>query len=114
MELRLAGMILEESELERELAEKRLLVGNQADQLLELLDIYRAECATGMAAINTQPETPEQEQLQFETRRKFVERLVTRVDAHKDKSVTVTLEINLRTPAQDYPMEPATLLKPDQ
>ncbi len=100
MKLRLTGMDLEQAEIEYDLSKKRVLTGDQAQQLLQLAEEFRRDVRDGAVGINDIPETPEQAKFQFEMRRKYVERLVTRVDVLSDKTVEVRTEIALKNSAQ--------------
>ncbi len=93
METQLKAMDAERAELERELGEKSLLVRGKAGQLRELADLYRDEVMMGAENINKEPQTLEEAALQFEARRKIVQRLVIRVDVKEDKSTEVLTEI---------------------
>jgi chromosome segregation ATPase len=94
-DLQIASLTIEQEELERELNEKRLLVGNKAERLIEVARLYREKVVNGATGLNDEPKTPEEARLQFQIRRKFVERLVTRVEVMADKVVKVYTEINL-------------------
>ncbi len=95
LDQQLAVWRIEQDGTEREWNEKRLLIGNRLERLRELARIYREEVTAGATDINDKPETPAHEQLQFEARRKIVQRLVTRVDVCPDKTPTVHTEIDL-------------------
>jgi DNA invertase Pin-like site-specific DNA recombinase len=100
-DLQIAALTIEETELERELNEKRLLVGNKAERLIEAARLYREKVVEGAECLNDKPITPEHARLQFQTRRKFVERLVTRIALQADKTVKVDTEINLAEAAEN-------------
>lgn len=85
----------ERADLERELAESELAIGTGAERLKELAAMYRAEVLEGKEAINGPAETPEEKQLQYVARHKFIERLVTRVDVQPDKSIKIQTVIDL-------------------
>jgi hypothetical protein len=94
MELQLGGLQFQEMGLKRELAEKSLLVGGQAQRLQELARLYREDVQTGAAILTGEPETEEEEKLQFEFRQKIVQELVKRVDVGADRSLTIQAELN--------------------
>ncbi len=95
LELRLAGMTIEQNGIEREMNDKRLLVGNRAERLIELAALYRERVRRGAEGINDAPISEEHARRQFELRRKFVEGLVTRVDVLPDKTIEVHAELEL-------------------
>jgi DNA invertase Pin-like site-specific DNA recombinase len=95
MALQLKGLDAAREDLERELGEKRLLADHKVDRLKELAAMYREEVKAGAKHINQEPETPEEEKLFFDWKRKIVERLVMRVDVLTDKSTEVHTEIDL-------------------
>ncbi len=87
--------ILNELELtlKRDLADSRLLIGNRAEQLLQLVSLFRDWVRIGHEAINLDPDTPEHVEAQFQARRRIIKGLVTRADVLSDKTVTVVAEI---------------------
>ncbi len=95
LETQLITLSIQEGVLKRELDNNRLLVGNRAEKMIELARIFKEQVKAGVEAINAKPETPEQEQLQFEFRKKIVQTIVEKVDIHPDKSVTVHVALDL-------------------
>jgi len=97
----LAAIGIEESGIQRELSEKRLLVGNRAERLIELAQDYRERVKNGIEGLNGKPQNEEETRLQFTFRRKLVEGIVKRVDVLSDKTITVQVELDLNDPATD-------------
>lgn len=95
MKIRLAGMDLERVELEERLGEVRMLTGNRAERLIEAAREYRDSVKNGAVGINDAPETPEQSELQFKTRRKLLEGLVTRIDLRPRHDLSIHTELDL-------------------
>jgi hypothetical protein len=95
MDAQLAALAVERAELERDLNKARLMVGNQAGQLIELARQYREHAATGLKGLNDEPINEEHAQRQFVLRRKWVQGLVTRVDVREDKTPTVHVDVDL-------------------
>jgi site-specific DNA recombinase len=95
LEMQLAVLSNQESEIKRELAEKQLLLGNRADGLIRVAESFRRQVMAGWEAVNSIPATPEQERLQFEFRRRIVQGIVERVDINPDKTVRVHARIRL-------------------
>ena len=95
LQTRLIALSFQGNALRRELSEKRLLVGNSAERLSMLAELFRARVQLGWEAavvrIRTDmtPETLEQAELQFQARRKVIEVLVERVEVDGDKNVKV-------------------------
>jgi len=95
MAVQLAALAIERAELERDLNKARLMVGNQAGELIELARQYREHTATGLKGLNDEPINEEHARRQFVLRRKWVQGLVTRVDVAADKTPTVHVDVDL-------------------
>jgi site-specific DNA recombinase len=89
LQIQVGTLDLQENELQRELADKRLLTGNRAEQLLEAARIYRAQVKTGYDVINAVPVTEHQAELQFQFRRKIIDAIVERVDIDHEKCTEI-------------------------
>lgn len=100
MDMQLAALAIQRAGLERELSEKRLLVGNGAERLIEAARLYREQAAGGLEGLNDTPLNEEDARRQFELRRKWVVGLVTRVELLADKTVKVDTEFDLLEVAQ--------------
>lgn len=103
-DLQIGALSIEQKGLERELAEKSLLVGDQAEKLIEFAHTYRREIRAGLAELNAKPDSPEEAKRQFALKRKAVETLVTRVEVLSDRSVRVTfsLDYQMKNPPADW------------
>jgi site-specific DNA recombinase len=104
MALRLAGLEIEQLEKEKSLNKARLLTGNQAERLLEAAREYRESVLVGAVGINDEPQTDEQAQAQFRTRRKLLEGLVTRIDLRPGHDLTIHTEFDFAKLVQDSVM----------
>jgi DNA invertase Pin-like site-specific DNA recombinase len=93
MELRLASFSFEQAELERDLRDKRLLVGNHAERLLVAARVYREHVLSGAIDVTKEPESKEEADEIFNFKRKMVEAFVSRVDVLPDKTTRVTLDL---------------------
>ncbi|MBN1887113.1 MAG: recombinase family protein [Thermoflexales bacterium] len=91
-ETQIASLYIEESAIKRDLAAASLLIGNQADKLMQVALVFRQELAAGWELLNCEPHNEEERNLQFEGRYKVVQGIVKRVDVATDKTVNVTLE----------------------
>ncbi len=94
MEQQLAMVTAQEKELKHELADKSLVVGNRAERLMDFMNRYRANIRGKLVWLNSEPQTPEEEQ-QIKARRHIVEDIVRRIEVHGDKSLNVTCEFDL-------------------
>ena len=56
---------------------------------------YFADLKVGLLELNTVPQTDEERNEQFELKRKIVNTLVEKVYIHKDRSLEVTIRLNL-------------------
>jgi hypothetical protein len=72
-----------------------LLVGNRAEQLLQMAKLYRERVQVGHAAVSKELKTPEEIEAQFNARRRITEELVTKVEVNREKEVVVFTEIRL-------------------
>lgn len=99
LELQVFTLTEQEKTLTRDLADQRLLTGNRADRLFQLVSLYRDRVRLGYEAANLDADTPEMAKAQFEARRRIIEGLVTRVEVLEDKSVRVEAEINFNESA---------------
>lgn len=95
MEQQLAMLTAQENELKHELADKSLVVGNRAERLMDFMSRYRANIRGKLEWLNSEPQTPEEEEQQFKARRHIIEDIVRRIDVHGDKSLNVTFEFDL-------------------
>jgi hypothetical protein len=95
MELQLGGLAVQGAAYNRELQEVRLLVGNRADQMLEMANRYRAVLRRGGDFLNAEAATPEQAAEQYRLRREIMDAIVTRVDVLPDKTPVVTFALDL-------------------
>ncbi len=94
LELRLTSLGFEQTEAERELRDKSLLVGNRAERLMVVARAYREGVVGGAVDVTKAPETPEEAARLFQFKKKMVEGLVKRVDVKADKSTDVTFELD--------------------
>jgi hypothetical protein len=94
MELQLGALAIEQAGLERELNGNRLLIGNRAERLIELAELYRCQVLEGAEGLNGKPTSAEHARRQFELRRKFIDGLVTRIDLRPDCDMTIQVDIN--------------------
>jgi hypothetical protein len=105
MDRQLAAIWIEESELKRELNDKRHLLGDRAKRLLEVAKIYRERVIAGVR-VNFDPQTPEEKHALFEWRRKVVQGIVKRIEVATDKSISkVQIELNFDDLLQDGVMD---------
>jgi hypothetical protein len=95
LEAQLFTLNEQERQLKRDLNDARLLIGNRAEKMLHLANLYREHARVGYEAANLIPDTPERASAQFEARRRIIDGLVTRVEILEDKSVKVAAEIQL-------------------
>ncbi len=93
--MQLSTLTFEQAGLEKQLNELQLLVGDRAVRLLRAAEVYRANVAAGVEAINARPQNAHQAQAQFTARRKLVEGLITRVDVQPDKQIVVHVEMDV-------------------
>lgn len=89
LDTQLAGIAIEQTGLERELNEKRLVVGDRAGQMVEFARQYRAHLAEGLVGLNDEPANVEEAHEQFLLRRKFIQSIVARVDVLADQTPVV-------------------------
>ena len=89
------ALSLQEGELKRDLADRRLLVGNRAERLLEAARLFRERVRIGYEAINLKADTPELEAAQFKARKKIIEAIVQRVEVLEDKSIRIYTDFAL-------------------
>ena len=95
LQTQLTLLTLQENAIRRELAEKRLLVGDRANRLLELAIEYREQVKAGWEVILSDPVSPEQEKRQFEFKKMVIQAIVSRVEVHPDKSIDVHFDLEL-------------------
>jgi hypothetical protein len=81
--------------LKMELSDKSLLVGDRSTKLLEFMEAYRQRLRKGLSWSQAEPRTPQEEEKQFNARRKIVEAIVNRVDVFEDKSIHVEFVFDL-------------------
>jgi DNA invertase Pin-like site-specific DNA recombinase len=89
LKVQLTTLDAEERDLNTELNNYRLLIGNRAQRLIELAQLFREQVRVGWEAINALPADEEQAMLQFEFRKKLVHEIITRVDVLEDKSIVI-------------------------
>ena len=95
METQLLGLTLQQNEIERQIAEVNLLLGNQSERLEELGSKFREKVITGLDEINKDLGDPELKKKQFEFKKKIVEAIVERVDVLVDKTPIVHFVIDI-------------------
>jgi site-specific DNA recombinase len=95
-DLQISALTVEQKEIERELAEKGLMLDNQAESLIEFAKTYRHELRAGLVGLNTKPDTPEEIKRVFAIKRRAVETLVSRIDVQGDRSLRVTFSLDLQ------------------
>lgn len=85
MDMQLGSLKIEELTVRKQIDETSLLVGNQAERLINFVNKYRAKLRKGAQWLDTPPDTPEQAEEHFKMRREIVDAIVTRVEinAHK-------------------------------
>ncbi len=103
LDMQLGALAIEEAEIQRELAEKSLLIGNRAQKFMDFVNHYRQEYRAGLTGLETKPSTPEEEKRQFEIKRHAVEALVIRVDVQPARTIKVTflLDAQVQNPKAD-------------
>jgi glutamine synthetase adenylyltransferase len=89
LNLQLAMIGAEREEVEKEIDEKKLLLGNRADKMVELSRDYRDRLVESLTALNLQPETPDQQELIREYQRKLIKTIVMKVVAYKDRPLEI-------------------------
>lgn len=88
MQYQLGALSIQETGLKHELSEKSLLVGDKAQRLQEVAELYRQDVYTnGALLLAGEPKTEAERQAQFDFRRKLVQGLVKRVDIGADKKI---------------------------
>lgn len=95
LEEQLIPLTNQESERKLELREKRLLVGNRAERLMEYTRSYAAKVKNGAVRLDKEPINPEEEALHFEIRRNTKTVIVTRVDIQEDGTPIVSTDLDL-------------------
>ena len=95
METQLIGLTLQQSEIERQIDEVKLLLGNQSERLEELGRNFREKVITGLDEINIDLNDPKLKKKQFEFKKKIVEAIVERVDVLVDKTPIVHFLIDI-------------------
>jgi len=95
METQLLALSFQENTLNRKLEDKKLLIGNRAERMVDLAGVFRERVQRGWEEISGIPESIEEEERQLQFRRKIVQGIVSRVDIYKDKSVIVHADITL-------------------
>ncbi|NUM43761.1 MAG: recombinase family protein [Anaerolineales bacterium] len=95
LQVQLFSLSQQEKSLKRYLTDARLLVGNRAERLLQVVKLYREKTIIGYEVVNQNGNTPEQTAAIFEARRRIIEGLVTKVEVMEDGSVKVEAEIHL-------------------
>lgn len=110
LELRLTSLSFEQTEAERELRDKSLLVGNHAERLLAAAQAYREAVLGGAVDVTQEPETPEEAERVFQFKREMIEGLVKRVDVLADKTTKVTLDLIFPEASPDFADRVATAL----
>ena len=95
METQLLGLTLQQNEIERQIADVKLLLGNQSERLEELGRNFRERVITGLGEINKDHDLPELKNKQFEFKKKIVEAIVERVDVLADKTPVVHFVIDI-------------------
>jgi DNA invertase Pin-like site-specific DNA recombinase len=89
----LAALTFEEAGLRRELADKRVLVGDRAERFIAFAMDFRERLVKG-AQVNFDPQTPAEVKALFEYKRWVVQGVVKRVDVRADKTTAVHIEFD--------------------
>jgi hypothetical protein len=95
MKLQLMTLTDEEHETTKKMDEYRLLSGDRAGQLTNLISVYSDRARLGYENINAMHPGQEMEELQFQFRKKLVQGIVKRVDVFRDRSIKVYTEFDL-------------------
>jgi site-specific DNA recombinase len=95
LEVQLIPLTNQENERKHELREKRLLIGNRAEKLIEYARSYAGKVINGAVRLDKAPITPEEEALHFEIKRDTVTAIVTRVDIQEDGTPIVSTDLDL-------------------
>jgi site-specific DNA recombinase len=95
MKLQLMTLTDEEHETAIKMDEYRLLSGDRAGQLTNLISLYSDRARLGYDNINAMQPGPEMEELQFQFKKKLVQGIVKRVDVFRDHSIKVYTEFDL-------------------
>lgn len=85
----------QQDEKKYELSQKRLMVDNQADNLIKYAEQYRQQVISGLDIINQEPVFDYQASVQLEFKRKTIQNLVKRIEVNKDKKFTIQTRIDL-------------------
>jgi DNA invertase Pin-like site-specific DNA recombinase len=93
LETQLLVLTFQENSLKADLAEKQTLLGNRAERLSELAELFRTQIIAGAEEINAKPDTAKQAERQLRFRRRIVQAIVPRVDITPDGSVRVHVEL---------------------
>jgi hypothetical protein len=89
LETQLLGITIQQGEIERQMEEAHLLMGNRAERLQELADMFREKVRTGSEELNNQRSNPALEDAVRKQKRKIVQAIVKRVDVFGDKTIKV-------------------------
>jgi hypothetical protein len=89
LETQLIGITIQQGEIERQMEEAKLLMGNRAERLQELADMFREKVRTGFEELNVDQSSPELEDAVRIQKRKIVQAIVKRVDVFGDKMIKV-------------------------
>lgn len=112
LEMQLGALTIQEAMFKRELSDKSLLVGNRAEQLIELANEVRARLREGAEWLNGTPETLESASKQFQLRRRIVEEIVKRVNVLPDKTIEVEFVLDLSGLVQNENTPASSLTAP--
>ncbi len=94
LKMQLAGFDWQAASLQHELAEASMLTGDREAKLRAIAEDLRTKVEVGRKLLAIANPTPEQLQDIFDFKRTIIQGLVTRIDIHPDKSVTVNLELD--------------------
>lgn len=92
LKMQLTGFDWQAASLQHELAEASLLTGNREAKLRAIADDLRGKVEVGRELLALENPTEEQQADLLNFKKEMIQALVTRVDVHTDKSITVTVE----------------------